>query len=607
MKIAGITGLCGALLMLAAPVFLYGENPVVTPELKPVITLEAAAPAVKPPEPAVFKSIAPEKFSPGKCYPDVKISGSGFLKSAILKLSSESLSIDSVAGISSDTITFSLTVKEDARPGKYDITLINSPDNTVNIKNAVQILSKPEINAVLQKEVRQGSLNNEITLSGAGFLPGAKLEFVDANGDIVARYVTFKSDKELKAAVDLSSTAKPGFAKFKLINSDGESAVNKIAVTTAFGISSVLPQVVPQGANSVEIAVKGENLNKGLKAETKDEGLTVNNMFVLSENEAVINVTVGEAVAPGKKEITVTTPDGGSQKFNLTVSLRPVITSVSPDALPQGAENRTITIIGNNFCKDTQFKISTPGVSVVNFDIRSAQQILAVLAVSDRAAGGTYDTLVSNPDGGAGTLANSFKVNLKPEIKTILPGSAVQGVYKQEIEINGQGFAKDTSVKIDGEGIVVDDVECVDNLHLKVLVTVGAKAPMDKRDVFVLNSDGGFFLLANAFGINKVDKDNIYYGDINRFKKPAMVNKKKLYLEHPQYKVIVRENISSDVARYWLILNKINESTTDAYKRVQKKYDFDLIGENGFVADKDGNPVKDVPDITDLVIHELEK
>ena len=141
MKIAGITGLCGALLMLAAPVFLYGENPVVTPELKPVITLEAAAPAVKPPEPAVFKSIAPEKFSPGKCYPDVKISGSGFLKSAILKLSSESLSIDSVAGISSDTITFSLTVKEDARPGKYDITLINSPDNTVNIKNAMINLS----------------------------------------------------------------------------------------------------------------------------------------------------------------------------------------------------------------------------------------------------------------------------------------------------------------------------------------------------------------------------------------------------------------------------------------------------------------------------------
>ena len=113
--------------------------------------------------------------------------------------------------------------------------------------------------------------------------------------------------------------------------------------------------------------------------------------------------------------------------------------------------------------------------------------------------------------------------------------------------------------------------------------------------------------MQDCFGINKVDKESIYYGDINSFRKPAKVNKKKIYLEHPLYQVIVRDNISSDVARYWLTINKINESVRDIYKLIQKKYEYDLIGEVGYVTDKEGNPVKDVPDITDLVIRELEK
>ena len=620
--------LFNAFLFLILPVFLLSQ-PVkeVTAEVKPpiatastaktvvnqdgsiVVTTPGGVTVVIPPPvlPCEIKGVSIVKLYPGKGYLDFKISGDKFLKSALAKFSSDSIGVDSILEVVPSTIKLSITVRNGAKPGKYDLVVQNSPEDICILKNAVQIMSKPEINVVLQKEIRQGSIGNEITVSGSGFMEGARLEFADVIGGVVARTVNFKSDKELNASIDVSFAVKPKETKIRVVNPDGESTSNKIMVTTALGISVVTPQIIPQGADSVEISVKGSNFIKGLKVETKDDGFIINNIFVLSENEAVLSVSVAEGAAAGKKEITLISPDEGNQKFNITVSLRPLVTLITPDRLPQGTENKIVTITGGNFGKDTQIKISTPGVNIINFDVKSALQIVAVVTVSGRAPGGSYDVLAVNPDGGTGVLKNSFMVNLNPELKTILPTTAVQGVFEQEIELFGQGFTKETGVKLSGEGVVISNIEFIDSCRLKALVTVGAKAPMEKRDLYVVNPDGGNFMLNDAFGISKVDKESIYFGDINKFKKPAMVNKKKLFLEHPYYKTIVRENISSEVAKYWLIINKINESVKDIYKKVQKKHDYDLIGEVGFVTDKDGNPVRDIPDITNIVIHELEK
>ena len=613
-------------LILLLPAFILSQpGKEVTPEAKPAVSTQVAAVTVLnadgsttitnpdgktvviPPPPCEIKSVSLLKLYQGKCYPDLKITGDKFLKSALVKFSNDGLSVDSILEIVPQTIKLSVTVKDGTKPGKYDLIVQNRPEDICTLKNAVQVMSKPELSVVLQKEIKQGSLGNELTVTGSGFMEGAKVDFPEAGGDIVARSVTFKSDKELKIKIDVSFAAKPKETKIQVVNPDGESAANKVIISTALGVSGITPQTLAQGADSVEISIKGLGFVKGLKAETKDEGFSLNNIFVLTENEAVLSVSVAEACAAGKKEISLVAPDGGTQKFNITVSLRPVVTSIIPGEMPQGTENKIVTITGSNFGKDTLVKLSSPGIRVANFEIKSPQQIIAVLTVSDRAPGGVFDVLAVNPDGGTGVLKSSFTVNLKPEIKSIQPANAVQGVFEQEIEISGQGFTKESNVKLSGEGVVISEVQYVDSNRLKAIVTVGAKAPMEKRDLSVVNPDGGNFLLEDVFGISKVDKEAIYFGDINRFKKPAMVNKKKLFLEHPYYKTIVRENISSEVAKYWLIINKINESIKDIYQKVQKKHDYDLIGEVGFVTDKDGNPVKDIPDITNVVLRELEK
>ena len=130
---------------------------------------------------------------------------------------------------------------------------------------------------------------------------------------------------------------------------------------------------------------------------------------------------------------------------------------------------------------------------------------------------------------------------------------------------------------------------------------------MNFRDFYISNPDGGFFFGTQMFSICKVDKESIYFGDINKFKKPAAVNKQRLFKEHPCYKIIINENVSPDVAKYWLLINRVNDSIKDVYKKIQRKYEYDLVGEVGFIVDNTGSPVVDVPDITDLVIKENEK
>jgi len=557
--------------------------------------------------PCEIKSVSQEKLYPGKSYLDFKITGNNILKSALVKFNNDYAVVDGITGVTASEIKTAVSVREGAKPGKLDLIVQNSPEDIFVLKNAVQVMSKPGIGVVLQKEIKQGSIGNEIIINGSGFLDGARLVFTETNGDIAVHNVVFISEREVRAILDVSLAVKPKETKLQVINPDGESASNRIVITTALGVSGVTPQIIPQGAENIEISVKGSNLNKGLKAETTEEGFYINNIFVLTENEAVLSVSIAETAVPGKKELSLIAPDGVSQKINITVSVKPMLNAVTPDELPQGTENRIITVTGNNFGKNTQIKFSTTGIIINNLDVKSAQQVVAVITVSERAPGGSFDVLAVNPDGGTGVLKKAFTVNLKPELKTIFPATAVQGVFEQELELSGQGFTKETTVKLSGEGIVINNIEFLDSTRLKALVTVGAKAPMEKRDISVLNPDGGSFMLNDTFGISKVDKESIYYGDINKFKKPAMVNKKKLFLEHPYYKTIVRENISSEVAKYWLIINKINESVKEIYKKVQKKYDYDLVGELGFVTDKDGNPVRDIPDITDTVIRELEK
>jgi len=555
----------------------------------------------------IISSVSPNKFEVGQVLQELKITGSGFKKDLVVKFSRDDVKVDSIFEVDPSYIKCVISVKSNATPGKLDVTVTNPTGESGTGVEAISIISKPVITSVSPKEIQQGVLNKEIRITGSGFMKDAKVEFTEVSSGISVKSINFKSEQEVILIVDVSSNALTLEQKFNFINSDGGMTSGVIRVIPKITVTSVTPSVLAQGVLNQEIKINGTNFNKDCQIKVNEEGIIFNNVYIISQTEIVINVNISESVKPGVKEFDIIPTEGVGVKFNLTINPKPSVTSITPNELFQGQENKAITIVGNNFVKESKLSFNTPGIIINSYEVKSKENIVANVSVSDKIESNEYDVIISNPDEGVGVGKSLIKINLKPEITKIIPSSSIQGIFEQEIEICGSGFTKDSKIRITGEGIVINTVNYQSSNSIKISITVASKAPMEFRDIIVSNPDGGTFVALKKLGINKVDKESVYYGDSRRFKKPACVDKKKVFKEHPCYQTIVKENISPDIARYWLIINKINESIREAYKKVEGKYGYDLIGKIGYITDNEGNPVKEIPDITNLVIEQVER
>ncbi len=98
-------------------------------------------------------------------------------------------------------------------------------------------------------------------------------------------------------------------------------------------------------------------------------------------------------------------------------------------------------------------------------------------------------------------------------------------------------------------------------------------------------------LLVSAEGI---DKGKLYYGEPESYQKPGYIILQEVLKASPSYQRIIEENISSDRAEYWVLVNRANQDAQEAFKRVERECGYDLIGEKGFIEGE-------VPNIVELV------
>jgi len=120
---------------------------------------------------------------------------------------------------------------------------------------------------------------------------------------------------------------------------------------------------------------------------------------------------------------------------------------------------------------------------------------------------------------------------------------------------------------------------------------------------FILVSIIMAMLGASAWGY-KVDTNGLYFGDPKKFTKPATIIMEKVLDACPPFQEIKREKISSDSAKYWILIHATNIAIEKAFRKVNEEMGIDLIVEKGFI-EKEDEKEKDVPDITDIVIKYL--
>ncbi len=101
----------------------------------------------------------------------------------------------------------------------------------------------------------------------------------------------------------------------------------------------------------------------------------------------------------------------------------------------------------------------------------------------------------------------------------------------------------------------------------------------------------------------KIDEDKIYYGDIEKYNNPAVVDAAEVYRQIPAHQELVRRKLTREDPDYWPLMRKASQIFVRALRKACQKKGHDLVGEVDSIT-MDGG---EIPEITSEVIRILKK
>jgi hypothetical protein len=102
----------------------------------------------------------------------------------------------------------------------------------------------------------------------------------------------------------------------------------------------------------------------------------------------------------------------------------------------------------------------------------------------------------------------------------------------------------------------------------------------------------------------QVERSKVYHGNPDAFAKPAVVKSLTVFQNIKAYKTIEEEKVSSESARYFLLLKEANEVFRTALATIAKEEKVDLIGEVGAIKAED--PKVSLPDVTQKMVKSVD-
>jgi len=276
-----------------------------------------------------------------------------------------------------------------------------------------------------------------------------------------------------------------------------DSNGNKVCGVDAYGnvymaeqvhigvLSPVVTSISPTygtTAGGTTITIKGANFIDGSTTCTIDGDACTNFSFTDS-GEFTVDTPAGDA---GAQNLKVTLANMGWIEIvgAFTYSGSPTITDTSPAS---GNAGTAMTITGTNFWADTMAgtapTVTVGGTAATNIVFHNSTEIVCRAPTK---ANGTYDVVVTNPDGQSATDSNAFQYVTSPTVTSIVPffGLTAGG---EEVVITGTGFAAGATVTIGGgscTSVVVDS-------DTQITCNTPTGSAGATRNVVVTNSDGG--------------------------------------------------------------------------------------------------------------------
>ncbi|QRO02119.1 IPT/TIG domain-containing protein [Archangium violaceum] len=351
-----------------------------------------------PPPPTVL-SVAPGSgLSTGGAR--VTVTGTGFGPGASVRFGGE---VASGVTVTSDT-SLSAILPPHA-PGNVDVVVRNTDGQEGSLLGGFTYEAAPAPTLVgLSPGSGSGNGGTMVTLSGSGFVPGARVTF----GGVAAPVVEVASPSSLTATTPAHAA---GRVDVTVTNPDGQGATLSGAFTYEAAPLPVLSSISPAAGPSrggTAVTLRGSGFVPG--ATVRFGGVAATSVLVVSGTSIS---TLSPAHEPGRVDVEVINPGGGravqAGGFLYEVDGPPTVSSVSPNT-GSTKGGTVITIRGLNFAPDARVMLG--GVDATNVVVASSTSLTAT--TPPRATPGTVDVFVLNPGGADGRLAGGFTYTEEP-------------------------------------------------------------------------------------------------------------------------------------------------------------------------------------------------
>jgi hypothetical protein len=165
----------------------------------------------------------------------------------------------------------------------------------------------------------------------------------------------------------------------------------------------------------------------------------------------------------------------------------PAVASVTPNSVPAGAPDTTVTISGSGFVSPSTANLNG---QVLRTTFLSGTQLSAVIPAASLTSGAINNVTVTNPAPGGGTSggAVAFTVNNpSPTVTQVSPNSIPSGTAATLV-VTGANFVPTSRVTLDGQGL---QTSFISSTKLQGSVPASPAIPAGSHTVAVVNSSPG--------------------------------------------------------------------------------------------------------------------
>jgi len=330
----------------------------------------------------------------------------------------------------------------------------NTDDNNADFIPVYFNSPVPVLAEETQRVTQVGSPAFSLDIRGESFVRSSVLLW-----DGSPRPTHYLNGSELSADISAADVAVAKTVNLQILTPAPGGGLSNIlqfvVVNSGPTLTSATPNTVLVGGPGFTVTIQGTGFMPGAVARWVQGGFFPLNTTYVSSTEVTAFVPASFIATIGTPPtISVDNPPPGGTSANFVVIFVnnpvPAITSMSPNGIPAGTSDFTLTINGSGF--EPGYSFAYWNGTRLGTTVASSTQLAANVPASDVAAQGTVAVTVFTFDPGGGT-SNSLNFNIGPPaavVTSLSPTSALINGAPFMLTVNGLNFVNNSTVLWNG-------------------------------------------------------------------------------------------------------------------------------------------------------------